>query len=320
MIVFEKVSKKFEKGALAASEISFEVPEGRTVVLLGGSGSGKTTILKIVNRLIEPTSGTVFFKGKDIKDRDPVMHRREIGYVMQGISLFAHMTVFENISIILKFWKWDKKKIKKRVEELLNLVDLPLSYKDKYPNVLSGGEKQRVSFLRALAADPPLLLLDECFSSLDAVLRKTLQDEFLRLQANFKKTVLFVTHDIFEAFKIADIIILLDQGKVLQVAAPNELIERPKNKTVRDFFKNHGFQLFLVTKKLGDLITFNVFERGKEKGKDFLLKESSLNHALNFFRKTEKKELPVFDGKIFLGMLERKMLHELILKGETNGR
>src|SRR4051794_17265275 len=237
MIRLEAISKQYPNGQLAVQELSLEIPEGDVCVLVGPSGCGKTTTLKMINRLIEPSGGRIFLEGRDVTHADPVELRRHIGYVIQQVGLFPHQTIATNIGTVPKLLGWPKARIEARVDELLNLVGLePAEYRARYPAQLSGGQRQRVGVARALAADPPVLLMDEPFGAIDPVTRVRLQDEFLRLQAEVQKTVVFVTHDIEEAVKMGDRIAILDVGGVLeQYAPPAEVLGRPSSPMVRDF-------------------------------------------------------------------------------------
>lgn len=230
-IVFKSVSKRFPNAASdAVSDLSLTVQEGELVTILGTSGCGKTTLLKMVNRIYEPDSGEIDFFGKPIRQMDPVRLRREIGYVIQQVGLFPHMTIAGNIATVPKILGWDKERIAARVDELLELIGLdPGEYRGRYPRQLSGGQQQRVGLARALAADPPLMLLDEPFGAIDAITRRSLQDELLSIHKKFGKTFLFVTHDLHEAFRLGDRILIMDSGSVQQYAAPAEILRSPAN-------------------------------------------------------------------------------------------
>lgn len=230
-IHFDRVSKRFTgEGQWAVAECSFEVVEGSFVVFLGPSGCGKTTLLKMVNRLVEPTAGTIYLNDQDIRQLDVTTLRRQIGYVIQQIGLFPHLTVAQNIGVVPTLLKWSPEQIKKRVEQLLSLVELPPDdYANRYPAQMSGGQRQRVGVARALAGDPSLILMDEPFGALDAITRTSLQDELLHLQRRLKKTILFVTHDVEEALRLADKIVVMRAGKILQYAAPFTILRQPVN-------------------------------------------------------------------------------------------
>lgn len=217
----------------AASDVNLDVIGGELMVLIGGSGSGKTTILRMINRLIEPDKGFVRINGTDIREFDEVSLRRNIGYVIQQIGLFSHMNVRENIGLIPKLEGWENERINAQVSELLEMVDLPPeTFSTRYPRELSGGQQQRVGLARALVMNPPLFLMDEPFGALDPILRKQLQEEFLSIKKDIGRTILFVTHDIDEAFKLGDRIAIMDEGKIVQVGTPKELIFHPKNDQV----------------------------------------------------------------------------------------
>ncbi|MBW3602639.1 MAG: betaine/proline/choline family ABC transporter ATP-binding protein [Actinobacteria bacterium] len=236
MITFESVTKQFPGGTTAVDELHLQVPDGEVVVLVGPSGCGKTTILRMVNRMIEPSGGRVAVNGEDVMRTSPPRLRRGIGYVIQGIGLFPHRTIAQNVATVPKLEGWDDDRIKARVDELIETVGLPDGVRDRYPHQLSGGQQQRVGVARALAADPPVMLMDEPFAAVDPIVRTRLQDEFLRLQSEVRKTIVFVTHDIDEAIKMGDRIAILSQGGHLQqYATPKELLAEPANDFVADF-------------------------------------------------------------------------------------
>ncbi len=236
MISFESVTKRYADGTVAADDLTFEVPEGELVVLVGPSGCGKTTALRMVNRMIEPTEGRISVNGQDAASVPAPKLRRDIGYVIQQVGLFPHLTVADNIATVPSLIGWDKERTRKRVEELIGTVGLSQEVADRYPRQLSGGQQQRVGVARALAADPPIMLMDEPFGAVDPIVRALLQDEFLRLQRELKKTILFVTHDIDEAMKMGDRIAIFNVGGVLeQYDPPTELLAAPANDFVVDF-------------------------------------------------------------------------------------
>ena len=239
MIRLEALTKVYptsHAGAASVDRVSFEVGAGETCVLLGPSGCGKTTTLRMINRLVAPTSGKVFIDGRDTDAIDPVALRRTIGYVIQQIGLFPNMTVAQNIGVVPRLLNWNAARMRRRAEELLAMLALePKEFMDRYPNELSGGQAQRVGVARALAADPPVLLMDEPFGAVDPVNREVIQDEFLRMQKSLRKTVLFVSHDIDEAVKMADRIAIFRLGRLEQYAAPDELLARPANEFVAGF-------------------------------------------------------------------------------------
>jgi osmoprotectant transport system ATP-binding protein len=237
MIRLESVGKRFANGTVAVHELTIEVPEGEICVLVGPSGCGKTTTLKMINRLIEPSSGRIFLDGDDVTHSDPVALRRRMGYVIQQVGLFPHQTIAANVGTVPRLLGWDRGRVSARVDELLDLVGLePATYRGRYPAQLSGGQRQRVGVARALAADPPVLLMDEPFGAIDPVTRVRLQDEFLRLQDEVRKTIVFVTHDIEEAVKMGDRIAILDIGGILkQYDTPAEVLGNPSSPMVADF-------------------------------------------------------------------------------------
>ncbi|MET8679278.1 betaine/proline/choline family ABC transporter ATP-binding protein [Streptomyces sp. NPDC004647] len=256
MIRFEHVTKRYADGTTAVDDLSFEVAEGELVTLVGPSGCGKTTTMKMVNRLIEPTSGRILLDGEDISAIDPVKLRRRIGYVIQQVGLFPHKTVLENTATVPHLLGWQRKKGRDRAAELLDLVGLdPSVYGNRYPDQLSGGQRQRVGVARALAADPPVLLMDEPFGAVDPVVREHLQNEFLKLQATVRKTVLFVTHDIEEAVRLGDRIAVYGQGRIEQFDPPAAVLGAPATPYVADFVgADRGLKrLSVTTIEPGDL-------------------------------------------------------------------
>jgi len=238
-ILLDGVTKRYDAQSAepAVDNVTMEIPAGEIVMLVGPSGCGKTTTMKMINRLIEPTSGRIFIGDDDVTKRDPDELRRHIGYVIQGAGLFPHLTVGDNISIVPRLLKWDKKRTAARVDELLDLVSLePSQYRDRYPRELSGGQQQRVGVARALAADPPVLLMDEPFGAVDPITRLRLQDELLRLQEELRKTIVFVTHDFDEAVKLGDKIAILQAGsKIVQYDSPERILAEPADDFVRSF-------------------------------------------------------------------------------------
>ena len=238
MIQFEHVCKNYGKTPILR-DLNFTIPDGQFVVLIGTSGCGKTTTLKTINRLIEPDSGRILIDGKEIHEIDKVELRRHIGYVIQQIGLFPNMTVAQNICVVPRLLKYDKARCDQIVKEMLPMVNME-QYADKYPSELSGGQQQRIGVLRALAASPSIVLMDEPFSALDPMTRENLQDEVKRLQQKLNKTIVFVTHDMGEALKLADTIIFMDGGRIVQMASPEEMLEHPASEQVRDFLGKHA--------------------------------------------------------------------------------
>ncbi|CAN5721167.1 betaine/proline/choline family ABC transporter ATP-binding protein [soil metagenome] len=238
MIRLEELTKRYPgQPEPAVDHITMDIPEGEIVVLVGPSGCGKTTTLKMINRVIEPTSGRIFLEGSDVTDADPDQLRRRIGYVIQQIGLFPHMTIADNIGVVPGLLGWDKRRIGARVDELLELVGMePSEYRSRYPKELSGGQRQRVGVARALGGDPPVMLMDEPFGAIDPITRDRLQNEFLRIQAEMHKTIVFVTHDIDEAVKLGDrIAILDDRSLIAQYDTPETILTSPADEFVEDF-------------------------------------------------------------------------------------
>ncbi len=237
MIRLEALTKRWDNGQVAVDALDLDVGEGEICMLVGPSGSGKTTTLKMVNRLVEPSSGRIILGDEDVTSSDPVLLRRRIGYVIQQVGLFPHLNVADNVATVPRLLKWDKNRIRTRVDELLELIGLdPSRYGRRYPHQLSGGQRQRVGVARALGVDPPVLLMDEPFGAIDPITRDRLQGEFLRLQGEVGKTVVFVTHDIDEAVRLGDRIAVLREGGVLeQHGTPAEVLGRPASPFVADF-------------------------------------------------------------------------------------
>jgi osmoprotectant transport system ATP-binding protein len=238
MIELQDLTKRYPGQEVpAVDSLSLEIPRGEIVVFVGPSGCGKTTSLKMINRIIEPTSGRIILDGEDVTSTNPDELRRHIGYVIQQIGLFPHVTIKDNVATVPRLLGWDKDRIEARTNELLEVVGLdPQMYRDRYPKELSGGQRQRVGVARALAADPPVLLMDEPFGAIDPITRTRLQNEFLRLQVELQKTIAFVTHDIDEAIKMGDRIAILQERSIpAQYATPEEILTQPANDFVRDF-------------------------------------------------------------------------------------
>ncbi len=245
MIRLEAVSKSFDGGeTYAVRDLSLRVAPGEMLVLLGSSGCGKTTTLKMINRLIEPTAGAIEVGGADVRVQDAIQLRRSIGYVFQGIGLFPHMSVEENISVVLRLEGRPKGERRNRARELMELIGLPPDdFGPRYPAGLSGGQQQRVGVARALAADPRCLLMDEPFGALDAITRDGLQEELLSLKGRLGKTIVFVTHDIFEALRLADRIAVMHAGRLEQIGRPDEILRAPATAFVKELFERPARQL-----------------------------------------------------------------------------
>lgn len=249
-ITLDSVRKIYPGGSVAVANLSLHIPAGEVVVLLGPSGCGKSTILRMVNRLVQPTAGRILLGDEDVTHVDPVALRRRIGYVIQDVGLFPHQTVWDNVATVPRLQRWSRARVADRVEEMLELVGLPKArYGHRYPHELSGGERQRVGVARALAADPVVMLMDEPFSAVDPIVRGRLQEEFLRLQATVRKTVLFVTHDVDEAVRLADRIAVLSHGgKLEQYDPPAAVLSAPANEFVASFVgADRGIKRLAVT-------------------------------------------------------------------------
>ncbi|HLS34143.1 MAG TPA: betaine/proline/choline family ABC transporter ATP-binding protein, partial [Brevibacterium sp.] len=238
MIRLEELTKRFPgQSGNAVESLTMDIRAGEIVVLVGPSGCGKTTTMKMINRIIEPSSGRIVLNGEDVTSKDPDQLRRRIGYVIQQTGLFPHMTIGENVATVPKLLGWDAKRVSSRVDELLTMVNMdPGEYRDRYPKQLSGGQQQRVGVARALGADPEVMLMDEPFGAIDPITRDRLQNEFLRLQSDVRKTIVFVTHDIDEAIKMGDRIAILQEGsRIAQYDTPERILTAPANDFVKDF-------------------------------------------------------------------------------------
>lgn len=265
---------------VAVDRVDLEVIGGELLILIGPSGSGKTTLLRTINRLVEPDEGDVFINGRNVREFDVVKLRRSIGYVIQQIGLFPHMTVRENIALLMRLEGWDEGEVEKRVSELLGLVALPKEFADRYPHQLSGGQQQRVGLARALALNPPLLLMDEPFGALDPILRKQLQEEFARIKEALGRTIVFVTHDIEEAFRLGDRIAIMRDGRLIQVGYPDELVLNP----VDDFVA----RLVNADKKFKHLDTLRVRDIMIDVG-PYLVDANNVEAVLEWMRRNDRE-------------------------------
>ena len=249
MIKIRNVTKSYNENIVAVNNVSLDIGEGEIVVLLGKSGCGKTTTLKMINRLIDYDSGNIYIQDEEIRNIEPISLRRSIGYVIQSIGLFPHMSIGKNISVVPRLLKWDADKVKTELLNVLNIIKLPESILNRYPHELSGGQKQRIGVARAIIANPKIVLMDEPFGALDPITREELQEEFINLQNVIRKTIVFVTHDIFEAFILADRIAIMDNAMIVQSGSPYELLENPENDFVERFIGKHRESLLSEIKR-----------------------------------------------------------------------
>ena len=243
MILYEKITKSYQAGINAVADFTLSIAKGELLAIIGPSGCGKTTVLKMLNRLVEPTSGRILLHGEDIRTLDPTALRRSMGYVIQQVGLFPHMTILENITVVPDILGWPAEKQRARAYELLDLIDMnPSEFARRFPYQLSGGQQQRIGVLRALAADPAVILMDEPFGAVDPLTRTKLQQELKTLHTRLKKTILLVTHDIDEAFRLADRVLLMQSGRIVQVGTPTELLDRPATSFVDEYIGGHRMQ------------------------------------------------------------------------------
>ncbi|MGK3140748.1 ABC transporter ATP-binding protein [Pantoea sp. C2G6] len=292
MIEFERVSRAFN-GKAAVSDLSLRVAEGEFCVLLGTSGSGKSTTLKMINRLVEFDQGEIRFAGESIRQLDARTLRRRMGYAIQSIGLFPHWTVRKNIATVPALLGWPRAKVAERITALLALLNLDPDLLERYPHQLSGGQQQRVGVARALAADPEVLLMDEPFGALDPVTRDVLQQEMLRIHRLSGRTIVLVTHDIDEALMLADRIVLMDNGEIVQQGRPVELLTQPKNEFVRDFFGRSEMGVRLLS--LGQV--GNAVRRGEWLAGEPIAASLTLRDALSQFITRRTDRLPVIDDR-----------------------
>ncbi|MGC0152874.1 ABC transporter ATP-binding protein [Chromobacterium vaccinii] len=291
MIEISAVNKSFH-GWQAVSELTLNVAAGELAVLVGSSGSGKSTTLKMLNRLLEPDSGEIRIAGRDIREQPPALLRRHIGYAIQSVGLFPHWTVEENIAAVPRLLGWPRQRIRDRVDELLALLQLPADFRRRYPQQLSGGQQQRVGVARALAADPDVLLMDEPFGALDPVTRASLQQELARIHRLSGKTIVLVTHDIDEALLLGQRIAVMDQGRLLQQGSPRDILLHPANDFVRDFFQPDEAGVRL----LGLQRVAERMRPGERAAGDAVRADATLRQALSAFIVQGAMALPVVDA------------------------
>jgi osmoprotectant transport system ATP-binding protein len=323
MIRLESVTKTYPRSATpAVDNVTFEVPAGETCILIGPSGSGKTTTLKMINRLIEPTGGTIFVADKDIMQQEPVHLRRGIGYVIQQIGLFPHLTIRDNIALVPELVGWKKARIDERVDELLEMIGLdPAIYRTRYPRELSGGQRQRVGVARALAADPPVMLMDEPFGAIDPITRDRLQNEFLRLQKRLRKTIVFVTHDIDEALKMGTLIcILREGGTVAQFDTPATILAEPADDFVTSFVGADRGLKRLNLVRVGDVVRTDIEVATAGDSSSDLLERMQRNQVDSLFVVDQDRHLL---GYVTLEDVQRRpgrkageKVHEVIVQTE----
>lgn len=298
---FRNVTKRYNGSPTPAiADLSFTVPAGEVCVLVGPSGCGKTTAMRLVNRMIDMSGGDILIDGKGVKNRKPAELRREIGYVIQHVGLFPHLTVSNNIGVVPGLLGWDKKRIQRRSSELLELIGLPAEMGKRYPSQLSGGQRQRVGVARALAADPPLMLMDEPFGAIDPISRERLQNEFLRLQQEINKTIVFVTHDIDEAIKMGDrIAILKEGGELVQFDTPDAILAKPANEFVAQFVGQDRALKRLSLTRLSD-VTLDRSIDDQSSARNSVEQTSTLRDALSMLMIENLRPLPVVgdDGSV----------------------
>ncbi|MED1611873.1 ABC transporter ATP-binding protein [Bacillus paranthracis] len=309
MIQFNQVSKSYEDGTKAVDSLHLEIKKGEFFVLIGPSGCGKTTTMKMINRLIETTEGSILIDGKDIQEYNINELRWDIGYVLQQIALFPHMTIAENIAVVPEMRKWSKEKIKARVDELLQMVGLdPDVYRDRMPDELSGGQKQRVGVVRALAANPKIVLMDEPFSALDPLSREQLQKDIVQLQKKIQKTIVFVTHDMQEALSLGDRICIMKGGKIVQLDTPEGIVHNPKNEFVEEFIGNRG-RPWYEGMNIGEVMPLD--DRTRVKGIALSL-HSPLQEAL--IRLQAEESVPVEENGRYVGALTSRHIVNYIVE------
>ncbi|HVF12205.1 MAG TPA: betaine/proline/choline family ABC transporter ATP-binding protein [Actinomycetota bacterium] len=309
MISLRGVSKTFDGTNFAVRDLSFDVPEGETVVLVGPSGCGKTTTMKMINRLVEPSAGQISVNGQDVMAQDPVSLRRGIGYVIQSIGLIPHRTVAENIGTVPRLSGWDRSATMERTMELMDMFHLDRALLDRFPSQLSGGQRQRVGVARALSIDPPVMLMDEPFGAVDPIVRERLQDQFLEIQESLKKTIVFVTHDIDEAIKMADKIAILNVGGTLeQFDSPETILRQPSNEFVERFI---GSERGL--KRLG---LVNVADVDIEEG-PVVTSDQSVQDALKEMHRFGLDWVSVVDDGELRGWVDKGSLARRSLVGEA---
>ncbi len=319
MIKLEDLYKKFPgQGIPAVNGIDLHVQEGEICVFVGPSGCGKSTTLRLINRLIEPTSGKIFVNGQDAMEQDPDQLRQNIGYVIQQIGLLPHKTIAENVAIVPRLLKWPKSKISARVDELLKLVGLDAEeVRDRFPYQLSGGMMQRVGVARAMAANPPIMLMDEPFGAVDPLVRSYLQDEFLKIQLDLKKTICFVTHSINEAIKMGDRIAIMNEGQIVQYGTPEEILSRPASTFVAEFVgDDRGVKMLYMSKCEGLMgeCTAKFREQFDQSDLPTIQAYEPLNNALAAMLENDSDVVAIMHKDNLVGMLTWDELKEHVSK------
>ncbi|WP_399629715.1 betaine/proline/choline family ABC transporter ATP-binding protein [Sporosarcina sp. SG10008] len=301
MLEFKNVSKIYAGGKKAVDNLDLHINAGEFIVFIGPSGCGKTTTMKMINRLVKPTEGKILINGENIMEKNIVQLRRSIGYVIQQIGLFPHMTIRENIALVPRLMKKSVDERNNKADELIDLVNMPKEFLDRYPHELSGGQQQRIGVLRALAADPPLILMDEPFGALDPITRDSLQAEFKHLQRTLGKTIIFVTHDMDEAIKLADRIVIMKDGKIVQMGTPDEILRDPANEFVEDFIgKDRLLQAQQRIQTVGQIMNPNPVS---------FKTEGTLSQAVQLMRERRVDSLLVVDeNNVLKGLLNVEMI------------
>lgn len=310
MIHFENVSKVYNGNKVAVEDVNLTINQGEFVCFIGTSGSGKTTTMRMINRMIDPTKGTITIDGADIKTKNPVELRRQIGYVIQSIGLMPHMTIRENITLVQKLLKVDQATRNKTAEEMIDLVELPREMLDRYPNELSGGQQQRIGVVRALAADQDIILMDEPFGALDPITRDSLQDLVKDLQERLGKTIVFVTHDMDEALKLANRIAIMDYGKVIQYDTPENILQHPANSFVEELIgEDRLLQAKPDTTTVGELMTDRAIS---------ITSEKSLQSAISLMREKRVDTLLVVDeNNVLKGFVDVETIDKMRRTGKN---
>jgi osmoprotectant transport system ATP-binding protein len=310
IIRFENVTKSYDNKVNTIDNLNFLIEPGEFIALIGPSGCGKTTILKLINKLHKPDSGKIYINKKEINEWNDIELRRNIGYVIQQVGLFPHMNISDNISYVLDIKKVQKDVKAQRARDLIRLVGLSESLLDRYPSELSGGQKQRVGVARALAADPEIILMDEPFGAVDEIVRQTLQDEMLNLYKSLNKTIVFVTHDIEEAFKLSTRIVLFNNGKIQQDGTKEQLLFKPKNKFVEDFFGVKSFGAYLNTTSIKSILNKCTLIDYEQEDIPSIGVDSSIMEGIKMMMDNGRDSIYVKDdNEIILGMLNLKDLN-----------